>query len=136
MTYDETLSKKDIIFDSQYNISIILNENYSQLRSYVNLYFMSLLLDIKVGAQCGYSFYNKLIEEYYIYEDVIFMKEIFEAREEIKFLEKMIIVEHRDASTLLDIFISETSEEYKLIERELLIYINLMKSIIGEKVRI
>ncbi|MCH1959699.1 hypothetical protein [Romboutsia hominis] len=135
MKYDNIFSRDDIVLAEDLTIELILNENYSELRRCINSYFMSLLLDIKIGAECGYSFYNDLLDDYYIHEDETFMAEIYEVRREIKFFESMIIVENKGEDELLDIFLNETSKEYKLIERELLTYIKLIKNIIADKVR-
>lgn len=136
MQNNEILSKEDIIFDDKLNIEMILNKNYSDLRRSINLYFMSLLLDIKIGSEGGYSFYNEIIDDYHIYGEKTFMIEILEVEEDIKFLESLIVVENKSIDKLLDIFYTETMKDYKIIENELLVYIRLVKIIIADKVRI
>lgn len=120
------LDYNDIIFSKEGIIDAILNEYYSNLIYTVSSYYASLLLDIKLNEEIGYSQYHGLIQDF-ISEEVYggnIKDSVREAMNEIKYLATLIFM--KGDSDGLQTFFDNTSVKYKEVEAELRIYVDFI----------
>ena len=132
---ENILENRDIILSKNASIEMILNENYSNLFFCINSYFKSLLLDIRLGKILGYCFYNDINSSYdlFDYNDIELIIQFIKSQEDIEYLQ-MLILKKLSNEDILEQFFQNSIEEYKKIEKDLKIYIDIVKSILIDKI--
>lgn len=132
---DNVINIGDIVFLQDGMIDGITNENYGHLFRCINVYYASLLIDINLQKPIGYFYYNE--HSYDVCNDKIFKKQmdVIKRRtiEEVYYLATLILL-GSSGYDILDIFYSNTSEQYRAVEDELRIYIDLIYSIFQKRV--
>ena len=130
MKKNNILSRDDLIISEENTIEFVLNENYNSLFYTLYSYLCSLLLDIRLENNKGYSFYNNLIDlNYYIDCDKSIITHIEKSKKDMEYLESLIL-KKIDKNKILEIFYNETIEDYKKIEYEIGLYIENMYHIL------
>ena len=130
----DILNCEDIIFSKNGTIDMILNEYYSNLVYTVNSYYASLLLDIKLNEEIGYSQYHGLIQDFIaqeIYSENI-KDSVIKSENEIQYLMSLILT--KKDGDILEVFFKNTSQKYEEVEMELRIYVDFIHYTLALKI--